>query len=101
MWLGQRNGTIIDSVKDALPNDCIEIIKTNLAAPSMLAIFPLQDWISIDSQVRSNKPGDERINNPSNPRHYWRYRMHITLEELLGATWLNTTIKAIIKESGR
>ncbi len=101
MWLGQRNGTIIDSVKDALPGDCIEILKKNLAAPSMLAIFPLQDWISIDSQLRGNNPNDERINDPSNPHHYWRYRMHVTLEELLGASWLNTTIKAIIKESGR
>ncbi len=101
MWLGQRNGTIIDSVTDALPGDCIEILKKNLAAPSMLAIFPLQDWISIDSQLRGSNPADERINDPSNPHHYWRYRMHITLEELLGATWMNTTIKAIIQESGR
>ncbi len=101
MWLGERNGTTIDNAKDALPNDCIEILKQNLAAPSMLAIFPLQDWISIDSQLRNSKPADERINDPSNPDHYWRYRMHITLEELLGATWMNSTIKAIIQESGR
>ena len=25
----------------------------------------------------------ERINVPANPRHYWRYRMHLTLEELI------------------
>lgn len=49
----------------------------------MLAILPLQDWLSMDGKLRRENPQEERINVPANSRHYWRYRMHLTLEELL------------------
>lgn len=96
MWLGKHSGT-----DDASPERCIEILKQNLAAPSMLAIFPLQDWISIDSNIRNVHVNDERINDPSNPHHYWRYRVHLNIEELIDAAQMNTTISAIVRESGR
>ena len=25
---------------------------------------------------------EETINDPTNPKHYWRYRMHVTVEDL-------------------
>lgn len=72
---------------------CDKIIDLNLQAPSMLAIFPLQDWLSIDGKIRRKNPNDERINIPANPRHYWRYRMHLTLEELLGLSEFNRRLR--------
>ena len=67
----------------------------------MLAIFPLQDWISIDEKVRNRYVDSERINDPSNPNHYWRYRMHIPLEELLQANKMNRTIATMLEECSR
>ena len=85
----------------AEPWICASIVRNHLWAPSMLTILPLQDWLSIDEKVRRINPADERINVPSNPRHYWRYRMHLTLEQLLAEEKLNATIKTMIGETGR
>ena len=67
----------------------------------MLTVLPLQDWLSIDGVLRRENPNDEQINVPANPRHYWRYRMHLTLEELLEAETFNTHLRDKIIASGR
>ena len=67
----------------------------------MLCILPLQDWMSMDGKLRRENPADEQINVPANPRHYWRYRMHMTLEELLDAKEFNSRIAEKVKYSGR
>lgn len=46
-------------------------------------------------------PEKERINVPAIPRYYWRYRMHLTLEQLLAAEDFNTTLCDMIAVSGR
>ncbi|MCC8115235.1 MAG: 4-alpha-glucanotransferase [Bacteroidales bacterium] len=85
----------------AEPWICERILDINLKAPSMLCILPLQDWLSIDGDLRRENPQEEQINVPKNSRHYWKYRMHITLEDLLAATALNDKVKALISNSGR
>lgn len=85
----------------AEPWICERIINLHLESPSMLCILPLQDWLSIDGVVRRHDPREELINIPSNPRHYWRYRMHITLEQLNGLKELNNRIRENIVRSGR
>ncbi len=72
---------------------CEQIIDQHLASDSMWSILPWQDWLSIDEYLRRDNPDDERINVPSNPQHYWRYRMHISLEQLLREKKLNKRIK--------
>ena len=68
----------------------------------MLAILPLQDWLATDSEVRyAGDPADERINIPANPRHYWRWRMHKTAEELIGNKPLCERIRAMISDAAR
>ena len=68
----------------------------------MLCVLPLQDWMSIDREVRyQGKPEDERINIPANQRHYWRWRMHITLEDLLSRSDFNRNLHDLISDSGR
>ena len=64
----------------------------------MLTILPLQDWLSVDGDVRAEDPASERINIPSVPKHYWRYRMHLTVEELMGNQALTSRLKDL---SGR
>ena len=73
----------------------------HLKSPAMLTVLPWQDWVAMDGALRRENPNDERINVPANSRHYWRYRMHITLEELLKAEDLNRNISQKIAESGR
>lgn len=86
---------------DASPEICRNIIERHLQSPSMLAILPLQDWLSVDGALRAVDAESERINVPANPRYYWRYRMHLTLEKLLGADAFNDAVASMISHSGR
>ncbi len=85
----------------AEPWVCNKILDLNLKSPSMLCILPLQDWLSMDAELRREKPQDEQINIPAISRHYWRYRMHLTVEELLRQEPFCTTVASMIKHSGR
>jgi 4-alpha-glucanotransferase len=60
-----------------------DIVSRQLTSPSMLCILSIQDWMAIDEQLRLKDPNAERINIPANPKHYWRYRMHVSIEELM------------------
>ncbi|MDE6340464.1 MAG: 4-alpha-glucanotransferase [Muribaculaceae bacterium] len=85
----------------AEPWICDKIVDLHLKSPSMLCILPLQDWLSTDGGIRRNNPHDEQINVPANPRHYWRYRMHLTVEDLLAKDNFNSAMKQRIAESNR
>lgn len=78
-----------------------DIVSRHLTSPSMLCLLSLQDWMAIDEQLRLPNKDAERINVPSNPRHYWRYRMHLNIEQLMMAEGFNHEIKEMIKNSGR
>ena len=67
----------------------------------MLTILPLQDWFSLEPALRVADTASERINIPANPKHYWRWRMHITLEELLDNTAFNQKVATMVAQSGR
>ena len=78
------------------------IVASHMHSPAMLAILPLQDWLATDGDVRyQGNPADERINIPAIPRHYWRYRMHCTLESLIANDHLNAHIRTLVESSGR
>jgi 4-alpha-glucanotransferase len=78
-----------------------DIVSRHLTSPSMLCLLSLQDWLAIDEKLRLPDQNAERINIPANPRHYWRYRMHLSLEQLLAADEFNNEIATLIQESGR
>ena len=80
---------------------CEEIILHHLNAPSMLTVIPVQDWLSMDAEIRFSSPEAERINIPAYPRYYWKYRMHLTIEELLKAERLNEKIRKVVIASCR
>jgi 4-alpha-glucanotransferase len=63
---------------------CRQIIENHLNSPAMWVILPWQDWLSMDERLRNPNIEVERINVPANSEHYWRWRMHISLEELMG-----------------
>lgn len=78
-----------------------DIISRHLLCPSMLCILTIQDWMSIDEGLRLADADAERINVPSNPHHYWRYRMHVNIEDLIEGHDFNQNITDLVKESGR
>lgn len=80
---------------------CEEVVARHLYSPSMLCLISWQDWMSIDERLRYPDVDFERINVPSNPRNYWHYRMHLTIEELMGCDDLNRKIRMLITHSGR
>ena len=78
-----------------------EIVVNQLTCPSMLCILSLQDWFAIDEKLRLADANAERINIPANPRHYWRYRMHLNIEDLMANKEYNDNIKELIRQTGR
>lgn len=85
----------------AEPWVCEKILDLQVKSPSMLCIIPLADWLSMDGNLRRENPADELINIPANPRHYWRYRMHLTLEDLNEQKEFNNRLREEIAKSGR
>ncbi len=78
-----------------------DIVSRQLFSPSMLCLLSLQDWLSMDEELRLPDANAERINIPAIPRYYWRYRMHLTIEQLLQADEFNENVKMLISQSGR
>ncbi len=80
---------------------CEEVVKQHLYSNSILCILTLQDWLSMSEEWRNPNIEAERINVPANPKHYWRYRMHVSLEDLMQADGINTKIRELIVLTGR
>lgn len=78
-----------------------EIIARHLYCPSMLCILSLQDWLAMDGELRSKHPREERINVPSDAYNHWKYRMHLTIDELLKADKYNNKVRTMIMRSKR
>ena len=77
------------------------IVMQHLSSPAMWSIFQLQDLLGIDETLRRANPADERINVPANPKQYWRYRMHLSLETLQAAHDFNDALRQCIQQAGR
>ena len=78
-----------------------EIILQHLYSPAMWSVFQLQDLMGMSTTFRRKDPDEERINNPSQSEHYWNYRMHINLEDLLKESAFNDELKGYVEASGR
>lgn len=86
---------------DLSPDDVREIILRHLNSPCMLAVFPLQDWLALDGKLRRREYMAERINQPADPDHHWRYRVHLDLAELAADVDFCTSVRMLVAQSGR
>ncbi len=77
------------------------VVMQHLYSPAMWSIFQLQDILGMSETLRRENPHEERINNPANPKNYWQYRMHISLEELIKQKEFNEELKGYVTHSGR
>ncbi|HYE55393.1 MAG TPA: 4-alpha-glucanotransferase [Chitinophagaceae bacterium] len=77
------------------------IVLQHLHSPAMWSVFQLQDLLGMSETLRRDDPHEERINIPANPKHYWKYRMHLYLEDLLKAKDFNEELREYVSISGR
>lgn len=77
------------------------IVTQHLRSPAMWSIFQLQDLLGMSESVRRVDPREERINDPANPKHYWQYRLHLHLEDLIENKDFTTLVRQSVVEAGR
>jgi 4-alpha-glucanotransferase len=77
------------------------IVLQHLNSPAMWSVFQLQDLLGMNETLRRENPQEERINIPANADHYWNYRMHLNLEDLLKQKDFNAELKGYIEHAGR
>lgn len=85
---------------DCTPDICLSIILMHLQSASMLAILPLQDYLSLKPELCMEDPDKERINIPAISPFYWRFRMKTTIEELINDD-ITGYIRSLIRDCGR
>jgi len=91
-----------EAPKTCEPWICQDIIVRHLESPAMWAIFPLQDLLGMSGELR--RPGDpraEQINDPANPRHYWKFRLHLPLEKILANKGFSAQVMNMVAATGR
>jgi 4-alpha-glucanotransferase len=77
------------------------VILQHLASPAMWAVFQLQDFLAMNDGLRLDNPFQERINIPADPNHYWRFRMHMPIEELIKNDTFNQELNYLISANNR
>ncbi|MFV0237387.1 MAG: 4-alpha-glucanotransferase [Flavobacteriales bacterium] len=78
-----------------------KVIMQHFYSNAMLAIFPIQDYLGIDEKLRHPKVEEERINIPAIIPHFWNYRLHINLEDLIKEKAFNQKLHQLVQSSGR
>lgn len=76
------------------------ILNNHLSTQAMLAIFPLGDWLSF-TNIMTQQPNEEQINNPANPNHIWNYRFPFNMEDLIENETITKNIKELIVSNNR
>lgn len=90
-----------DAPRTAGPEIVRAVLQQHLASPAMWSVFQLQDLLGTDGKLRRADVQTERINQPDNPKHYWCYRMHMTLEQLQKEGNFNEGLRQLIEGNGR
>jgi 4-alpha-glucanotransferase len=93
-WHGAAPKTCTTQIVEA-------VVQQHLLSPSIWAVFPIQDLVGMDTTLRRADADAEQINVPANPQHYWRFRFHLSMEQLLLQNKLNEKIKAMVDRTAR
>lgn len=79
-----------------------EVIDLHVSSPSMLCINPIQDYAGTVENMPHLLPNEERINQPADPNHYWRYRMPFCIDEAEEKyPQMHLNVKELVEKSGR
>jgi len=77
------------------------IVEMHMRSPGMWTVFPLQDLVGMDEDLRSTDIDGERINVPAITPFYWRWRMEMTIRELAGAEDFGKMLREMVLGNGR
>ena len=80
---------------------CQEIVEQHMNSSSQWVILPIQDYMAMDGDFRWDSTWDEQINEPSDPKWKWKYRMHQSVESLLNNEKLTLILKNMIEKYSR
>lgn len=73
------------------------VLQQHINCPAMLAIFPIQDLMALSLQYAARPALEEVINDPTVSKHYWRYRIHVPLEQLIANDdWCDTVAEMLV-----
>jgi 4-alpha-glucanotransferase len=86
---------------DLAPETVGHILAQHLHSPAMWAIFPFQDLLAMDAELRSDDIEGERINVPAITPFYWRWRMEIPIGKLACADGFKERLRDMVADSGR
>ncbi len=93
-----RHGAVPEELTAELATSIVEM---HLQSPSMWSIIPLQDIAAMDENIPKLKAELERINEPANPKHYWRYRIPFNIDDCETISEMGRIINKLIVRSGR
>jgi len=86
---------------EADENICTRVVRQHLHSPAMLCLLSFQDWTAINKDARTNDLELEQINDPANSKQYWRYKTHLSLEDLEKNSSLKKQILNLVSEAKR
>lgn len=69
------------TVDSAQENIFASIVSAHIMSPAMFVILPIQDWMSINTELHLQEPEEEQINHPEDANQYWNYRLPIDMIE--------------------
>ena len=78
------------------------VVEMHIMSPSMLCINPIQDYAGTVENMPHLLPHEERVNQPADPNHYWRYRIPFCIDE--AATkypQMHQNVLELVQKSGR
>jgi 4-alpha-glucanotransferase len=76
-----------DAPMEATSEVCEAIVDAHLASPAMLTVVQLQDLLATVEGARRDDIITERINQPADRHHQWRYRCHLDVGDLPVRDW--------------
>ena len=84
----ERRGRYSEMFQTGTEDACTPSVMRNILAqhiesPSVLSILPIQDVLALCTEYAKRPALEETINDPTNPKHYWRFRLHVSCEDLL------------------
>ena len=95
-FYNEQMGWYGEAPKEMSPEIADFIVNQHMHSPAMWVILPLQDWLAVDGEIRLPDAHGERINLPSDPKNFWCYRMHISIEELLKKRDFNEHVRRLV-----
>ncbi|MDO5511020.1 MAG: 4-alpha-glucanotransferase [Weeksellaceae bacterium] len=78
-----------------------QIVEQHLYSPAMLSVIPIQEFLAMNHFTSNADWQAERINVPANFPHYWRYRMHLNIEDLIDYKEYTESLLHLHRRSGR